>query len=255
MALNQENLDVLNSKIGIKHLLAHKKINLERALTDARHELKLREIQSELVKLQLWVIANNKKVMVLFHGGDSSEKSTIIRKILSHSNPRHYRIEVNLPHLGNEEKHQYYFKKFVEKLPLDGEMVFWDRSWYNRALFEPILGHCTQDQYEQFMNQVNNFDKMMVDAGIILIKFYFTVSPEEQEQRYKELKRSPLTRWKTEHWIKDSKKFWKQYIKLKNVMFEKTSTDYAPWIEIDEENRELELVAAAEHLLNAVPYK
>jgi polyphosphate kinase len=255
MELTNEDLEILNSKIGLKHLLANKRINLQKVLTATRHELKLREIQAELVKLQLWVIANNKRVLVLFHGGDSSEKSTIIRKILSHNNPRHFRVEVNLPYSGQEDDGGYYFKKFIEKLPQAGEMVFWDRSWYNRALFEPILGICSEEQYEQFMDQVNNFDKMLVDSEITLIKFYFTVSPEEQADRYKELHKSPLTRWKTEHWIKDTKKFWKQYKKLKDAMFEKTNTPHAPWIEIDEETRELELIAAAEHLLESIPYQ
>ena len=254
MELTNEDLEVLNSKIGLKHLLANKKINLQKVLTETRHELKLREIQAELVRLQLWVIANNKRVVVLFHGGDSSEKSTIIRKILSHNNPRHFRIEVNLPYSDQGDDGGYYFKKFIEKLPQAGEMVFWDRSWYNRALFEPILGICSEEQYQQFMDQVNNFDKMLVDSGITLIKFYFTVSPEEQADRYKELHKSPLTRWKAEHWIKDSKKFWKQYIKLKDSMFEKTSTPHAQWIEINEETRELELTAAAEHILKSIPY-
>lgn len=255
MVLTKEDVEVLNSKIGLKHLLANKKINLEVVLKETRHELKLREIQAELVKLQLWIIANNKRVVVLFHGGDSSEKSTIIRKILSHNNPRHFRIEVNLPQSSDADKGGYYFKKFIGKLPQAGEMVFWDRSWYNRALFEPILGMCSNEEYQRFMDQVNNFDKMLIDSGIILIKFYFTVSPEEQDDRYKELNKSPLTRWKTEHWIKDSNKFWKQYKKLKDKMFEETSTSYAPWIEIDEETRELELIAAAEHILKQIPYE
>jgi len=255
MTLTKEDVEVLNSKIGIKHLLANKKINLEKVLKATRHELKLREIQSELVRLQLWVIANGKKVVVLFHGGDFSEKSTVIRKIFSHNNPRHFRIEVNLPHKKETEENSYYFKKFVAKLPQAGEIVLWDRSWYNRALFEPIIGMCTKDEYDKFMDQVNNFDKMMVDSGIILVKFYFTVSPDEQSDRYKELKKSPLTRWKTENWLQDSPKNMKKYLKYKDAMFDKTSTDYAPWIEIDKDTREEELITAAEHLLSSIPYK
>ena len=145
--------------------------------------------------------------------------------------------------------------KFVEKLPQAGEIVLWDSSWYNRALFVPMLGMCTEDEYEKFMDQVNNFDKMMVDSGIILVKFYFTISPDEQSARYNELKKSPLTRWKTEHWIKYSPKTLKKYLKYKEAMFEKTSTDFSPWIEIDKDTREEELIAAAEHLLSSIPYK
>ncbi|EMS34437.1 Hypothetical protein C943_03656 [Mariniradius saccharolyticus AK6] len=255
IALTAEDMEVLNSKIGLKHLLANKKIKLEKVLKNARHELKFRAIQEELVKLQLWVIANNKRVLVLFHGGDSSEKSTIIRKILSHNNPRHFRIEVNLPKKDGEVKDDYYFRKFIEKLPRAGEMVFWDRSWYNRALFEPIGGLCTQEEYERFMEQVNNFDKMLVDSGIILLKFYFTVSPDEQEDRFEELTKSPLHRWKAERWTSASPKIFKKYMQHKAAMFEKTSTDFAPWVEIDKDTREEELIAAAEHILKHIPYK
>lgn len=254
ITLSPEDLEVLNSKIGLKHLLANKKIRLAKVLKNAHHEIKFRKIQEELVKLQLWVIANNKRVLVLFHGGDSSEKSTIIRKILSHNNPRHFRIEVNL-HQGNEDQSEvYYFRKFVEKLPQAGEMVFWDRSWYNRALFEPIVGLCSQDEYDRFMEQVNNFDKTLVDSGIILLKFYFTVSPDEQEQRYEELKKSPLDRWKAEHWSVITPKKLKKYTQLKEAMFAKTNTEFAPWVEIDKDTREEELIAAAEHILSSIPY-
>jgi polyphosphate kinase len=173
MELTKEDLEILNSKIGIKHLLENKKIDLEKALYRARYELKLREIQVELVKMQLWLIANNKKLVVLFHGGDSSEKSGVIRKILSHNNPRHYRVEVNLPHRSDGESGEWYFKKFVEKLPQPGEMVLWDRSWYNRATIEPVHGLCSQEEYELFMGQVNEFEKMLVESGVHLIKFYF----------------------------------------------------------------------------------
>ena len=254
MELNEEDLKMLNSKIGLKHLLAHKKVDLKEALTATRYELTLREIQAELVKMQLWIIANNMKVMLLFHGGDPSEKSGIIRKILSHNNPRHYRVEVNLPHRSQKTNGEWYFKKFVEKLPQEGEMVFWDRSWYNRAVIEPVHGLCTQKEYEMFMEQVNAFEKMLIDSGITLIKFYFNISRKEHSRRLKEVKKSPLTKWKMTPFDEHSKELWAEYKNYKEKMISQTHTEHAPWIEINKERREEEMIEAARQLLSLIPY-
>ena len=254
MELTKEDLEILNSKIGIKHLLAYKKIDLEKALYGARYELKLREVQVELVKMQLWLIANNKKLVVLFHGGDSSEKSAIIRKILSHNNPRHYRVEVNLPHRSEGQAGEWYFKKFVGKLPQPGEMVLWDRSWYNRAIIEPVHGLCTQEEYELFMGQVNDFEKMLVESGIHLLKFYFSISKKEQAQRIKNIKSSPLTKWKMTPFDEQSQELWDEYQSYKEKMFARTNTDYSKWIEITEDKREEEMIQAAKHILTCFQY-
>jgi len=254
MELTQEDVKILNSNIGLKHLLSKKKIDLKKVLEETKFELALREIQAELVKMQLWIIANNKKLMVLFHGGDSSEKSGIIRKILAHNNPRHYRVEVNLPHLSKEMNGEWYFKKFVEKLPQEGEMVLWDRSWYNRAIIEPVHGLCTKAEYDQFMGQVNEFESMLTEAGITLVKFYFNISKKEQARRLKDVKSSPLTKWKLTPLDELSEELWEEYEKYKEVMMVKTHTSHAPWIEIKKEKREEELITAARHLLSLMPY-
>jgi polyphosphate kinase 2 (PPK2 family) len=255
MELTKDELEILNSKIGIKHLLANKKIDLEKVLYRARYELKLREIQVELVKMQLWLIANNKKLVVLFHGGDSSEKSGIIRKILSHNNPRHYRVEVNLPHRSEGPTGEWYFKKFVEKLPQPGEMVLWDRSWYNRAIIEPVHGLCTQVEYELFMGQVNDFEKMLVESGVHLLKFYFSISKKEQAKRIKNVKLSPLTKWKMTPFDEQSQELWNEYQSYKEKMFAGTNTEYAKWIEITEDKREEEMIQAANHILTCFQYE
>ena len=255
MELTKEDIKILNSNIGLKHLLARKKIDLAKVLEEVRFELTLREIQAELVRMQLWIIENNKKLMVLFHGGDSSEKSGIIRKILSHNNPRHYRVEVNLPHRSKDLQGEWYFKKFVEKLPQGGEMVFWDRSWYNRAIIEPVHGLCSKDEYEQFMGQVNEFESMLTEAGITLVKFYFNISKKEQAKRLKEIKSSHLTKWKMTPLDEMSEGLWEEYQKHKEIMVAKTHTAHAPWIEIKKERREEELITAARHILSLMPYK
>ncbi|WP_236138474.1 polyphosphate kinase 2 family protein [Mongoliitalea daihaiensis] len=253
--LSEEDLEVLNTKVGLKHLLASKKVDLGKALQAAKAEIRLREIKAELVKLQLWLIKHEKKLILLFHGGVSIEKSGIIRNILSHNNPRHYRIEVNLPHLSNPETGEWYFKKFVEKLPQPGEMVFWDRSWYNRALIEPIHGLCSAEEYDLFMKQVNGFEQMLVDSGYHLVKFYFTVGKKEQQKRMAEIQHDPLAKWKLLPLDYESYDLWEKYQEYKSAMFEHTDTPYAPWMEIAVEKRQDEIALAAQHLLSLFPYR
>lgn len=255
MELTEEDLVILNSKIGLKHLLANKKVDLEKALRGARFELQLREIQAELVKLQLWVISQGKKVMVLVHGGDPSEKSGIIRKILSHNNPRHYRVEVNIPQKSNEHDGDWYFKSFVEKLPQPGEMVFWDRSWYNRAIYEPIHSLCTEEDYEQFMGQVNEFERMLVESGIQLIKIFINVGKKEQIRILREIKSSPLTKWKLTPFDELSKDHWEEYQENVKKMLQHTSTSHAPWTEISTDVGDNAILLAAKSILDLIPYQ
>lgn len=255
MNLQEDDIKLLNSKIGLKHLFAHEEVNVQEALQQTRYELRLRDIQAELVKLQSWVIEEGKKLVVLFHGSDPSEKSGIIRTILGHNNPRHYRIEVHVPSRENESTGEWYFQKYAQQLPYPGEMVFFDRSWYNRAIIEPVLGLCTEKEYERFMKNVNDFEKLIVDSGIILVKFYFTISKKEQERRLKATKADPLTKWKIEKYDEDAHVRWSEYLDYKDKMFAKTNTALAPWWEIKADRREEELIEAAEHLLKICPYQ
>ena len=152
--LSEEDIAILNSRIGLKHLLYDKKVNVEKALRYTKYELKIRDLQSEIIKLQNWVIREKKKVVVIFEGRDAAGKGGAIRRMTAHINPRYYRI-VALPKPSVEEQGQWYFQRYVNQLPKPGEMVFFDRSWYNRAVVEPVNGFCTQEEYEIFMGQVN----------------------------------------------------------------------------------------------------
>ena len=134
-------------------------------------------------------------------------------------------------------------------------MVFWDRSWYNRALIEPVHGLCSKEEYDLFMGQVNDFERMLVESDIQLIKFYFTISKKEQDRRIKEVKSSPLSKWKMTPYDEKSKELWDQYQDYKNVMLEKTNTAIAPWIEIQKDHKEEEMIEAAKHILNLIPYQ
>ncbi|MEM9328236.1 MAG: polyphosphate kinase 2, partial [Bacteroidota bacterium] len=195
LKLSKADVDLLNTPIGLKCLFADKKTDLMKALTLARYETELRELQAELIKLQNWVIANGKKVVVLFEGRDAAGKGGAIRRITAHINPRYYRI-VALPRPSEEEVGQWYSQRYVNQLPKAGEMVFFDRSWYNRAVVEPVNGFCTPEQYQTFMNQVNDFERMIQESDTYLIKFYFSITKDEQARRFADIKSSPIKKWK-----------------------------------------------------------
>ncbi|GAB4243259.1 MAG: polyphosphate kinase 2 [Saprospiraceae bacterium] len=252
--LTPEDIEVLNTKIGLKYLFAEKKINYEKILRQTRYELKLRELQAELIKLQNWVINEDKKVVILFEGRDAAGKGGAIRRITAHINPRYYR-KVALPKPRDEEKGQWYFQRYVNQLPKPGEIVLFDRSWYNRAVVEPVNGFCTQTEYQQFMGQVNEFERMIVESGTYLIKFYFSISKEEQARRFADIKSSPLKKWKMTPVDENAQTLWDEYTKYKNWMFEKTNTDLCPWVIIKADKKTEARIAATEHVLKTIPYE
>lgn len=252
--LTEEDIAILNSKIGLKHLLADKKLNYEKALRIARHELELRELQVQLVDLQSYVIANNKKVVILFEGRDSAGKGGAIRRITAHINPRYYRI-VALTVPTEEEKGQWYFQRYINQLPKPGEIVFFDRSWYNRAVVEPVNGFCSKEDYRRFMGQVNDFERMLIESDTHLIKFYFSISKDEQAKRFRDIKNSPLKRWKMSPVDEKAQDLWDDYTHYKNLMFAKTNTELCPWIVIKADKKAEARRQAVKHLLNSIPYK
>ncbi len=253
LELTQEEIEILNSKIGLKHLLVDKKLNFEKALENARFEIKLRELQTELIKLQNWVIKNQEKVVVIFEGRDAAGKGGAIRRITAHINPRFYRIAA-LPKPTAEEAGQWYFQRYVNRLPKPGEIVFFDRSWYNRAVVEPVNGFCSENEYQRFMGQVNEFERMIVESGTYLIKFYFSIKKDEQARRFADIKSSPLKRWKMTPVDESAQELWDQYTAYKVKMFKKTNTKICPWVIIDANNKNTARIQATEHILKTIPY-
>jgi polyphosphate kinase 2 len=252
-SLTKEEVALLNSKIGLKHLIADKKLNLEKAIRQTRYELAMRELQTELIKLQNWVINNGKKVVILFEGRDAAGKGGAIRRITAHINPRHYRI-VALPKPTEEEEGQWYFQRYVNRLPKPGEIVLFDRSWYNRAVVEPVNKFCTQTQYERFMGQVNDFERMIVESDTYLIKFYFSIDKEEQARRFKEIKTSPLKRWKMTPVDERAQDLWDQYTEYKVRMFKETNTELCPWHIIKANKKSEARLEATQYVLDHIPY-
>lgn len=252
--LSDEELALLNTPLGLKHLLSDKKIDVLKALRTAEYEEQLRVFQAELIKMQNWVIEHGKKVVILFEGRDAAGKGGAIRRITAHINPRHYRI-VALPKPSDEEAGQWYFQRYVNRLPKPGEIVFFDRSWYNRAVVEPVNGFCSEIEYDNFMSQVNDFERMIMSADTYLIKFYFSISKDEQARRFTDIKSSPLKRWKMTPVDEAAQGLWDQYTAYKEKMFEVSDTPKSPWKIIQADQKTKARLEAVEHILSALPYK
>ncbi|MDN3205338.1 polyphosphate kinase 2 [Algoriphagus sediminis] len=251
--LTEENVELLNSKLGLHALLKPKKVNLEKALYISSHNEEIRKRQEEMIKVQQWVIEGRKKVVVIFEGRDAAGKGGAIRRFTEYINPRHFRI-VALDKPTEDEKDQWFFQRYINQLPKPGEIVFFDRSWYNRAVVEPVNGFCTEEEYHIFMNQVNDFEKMLVESDTYLIKFYFSISKEEQAIRFKDIKKNPLKRWKMTPVDAKAQELWDVYTHYKQLMFEKTNTELVPWVVVSA-NQKLEArLFAINHFLDIIPY-
>ncbi len=254
LTLSKEDLQILNSKYGLKYLLADRKTDVDKALRLARYEIKLRELQAELIKVQNWVITQGQKVVVLFEGRDAAGKGGAIRRVSAHINPRHYRI-VALPKPTSVEETQWYFQRYVNRLPQAGEIVFFDRSWYNRAVVEPVNDFCTQAQYKSFMGQVNEFERMVQESDTYLIKLYFSITKEEQARRFAEIRSNPLKKWKITPVDEHAQELWDEYTLYKERMFKVTNLASSPWKVIDANRKTEARIEALDYILSRLPYQ
>lgn len=246
-------LKKLNTNKALTALLSKEPINVDRALRYVDYERKLKRLQTEVIRLQSWAIENNKKIIVLFEGRDAAGKGGAIRRITERINPRHIRI-VALPKPTEDEQSQWYFQRYIQQLPKAGEIVFFNRSWYNRAVVEPVNEFCTQEEYAIFMNQVNDFERMILESGTYLVKIYMSISKKEQAKRFDEIKNDPLKQWKMSPVDEKAQELWDDYTQYKNEMFSKTNTEESPW-KVIKANRKTEArVNAINHILKSIPY-
>ncbi len=252
--LSDADIELLNSRLGMKYLFAPSKVDMEKIIRRVRFEYELRQLQAELVHLQTWMIEEGKKVVVIFEGRDAAGKGGAIRRITAHMNPRYYRI-VALPKPTFEEEGQWYFQRYVNLLPKPGEMVLFDRSWYNRAIVEPVNAFCSPHDYEIFMGQVNEFERMIVESDTYLIKFYFSITKEEQARRFAEIKSNPLKKWKMTPVDERAQELWDQYTAYKQRMFEHTNTDICPWVVIEANLKTIARVESIKFILSFIPYQ
>jgi polyphosphate kinase 2 len=244
----------LNTKIGIKALLSKDEINIERALRIVSYEKKLKKLQVELIKMQESVIENNERVIVLFEGRDGAGKGGAIRRITERINPRHFRI-VALSKPSEEERSQWYFQRYINKFPKAGEIVFFDRSWYNRAVVEPVNGFCSQEEYDIYMNQVNDFERMITESGIRLVKIYMSITKKEQARRFVDIKSNPLKQWKMTAVDERAQLLWDDYTDYKNKMFENTKKGAGvPWKIINANRKTTARIDAIDYLLDQISY-
>jgi polyphosphate kinase len=251
--LTSKNLKKLNSKRGLQLFLQDKNMTVAKALRILGYESKLERLQEELIKLQQWVESEGEKLVVIFEGRDAAGKGGAIRRITQHLNPRELNV-VALSKPTDEEKDQWYFQRYIKNLPRNGQITFFDRSWYNRAVVEPVNGFCTQKEYQVFMNQVNQFEEMIIDSGIRVVKFYFSISKDEQSRRFEDIKSSPVKKWKFSKVDETALELWDDYTSYKTKMFEKTNTKIAPWIIIKANKKSKARVEVIEKLLELIPY-
>ena len=251
--LSEKSLKLLNSKKGIKYFLREPNMTPLKAVRIMNYENKLKKLQAELIKLQQWVEVDNEKVVIIFEGRDAAGKGGAIRRITQHLNPREFKV-VALPKPTIEEKGEWYFQRYINNLPREGKIVFFDRSWYNRAVVEPVNGFCTEEEYNIFMNQVNDFERMIIESGIRLIKFYFSISKNEQAKRFKDIKSSPIKKWKFSKVDQQAIKLWDSYTDYKKKMFDKTNTEISPWIIIKANRKSSARLEAIKHILDIIPY-
>ncbi len=221
---------------------------------DCNYERELRKLQVELVKLLEWIKQEGLRVVVLFEGRDAAGKGGAIKRITESLNPRFCRV-VALGMPTEREKTQWYFQRYVAQLPAAGEMVLFDRSWYNRAGVEHVMGFCTDKEYAEFMQSCPEFERMLVRSGIILIKYWFSVSDEEQERRFQDRIDKPTKRWKISPMDLESRRHWADYSRAKDEMFAITDTKQNPWWVVNAENKECARLNVIRHLLSMIPYK
>lgn len=217
------------------------------------YEKELKDLQIELLKLQNHVKDKGLKILMIFEGRDAAGKGGTIKRITEHLNPRGARV-VALDKPSDVEKTQWYFQRYAQHLPSAGEIVLFDRSWYNRGGVEPVMGFCTPEEHQDFLNHVSEFERMLVNSGIILFKFYFSVSKEEQAKRFKERKTDPLKQYKLSPVDARSQEMWDKYTAAKYTMLRASHTGTAPWIIIRSDNKKKARINCIKHILSSVQY-
>lgn len=218
------------------------------------YEKELKRLQIELVKLQDWVVQSGLKVVVIFEGRDAAGKGGVIKRITESLNPRICRV-VALSKPTEKESTQWYFQRYVAHLPAKGEIVLFDRSWYNRAGVERVMGFCTDDEYWEFLRAVPEFERMLIRSGIVLIKYWFSVSDEIQEERFQERIEDPTKTWKISPMDLEARARWVDYSKAKDIMFQHTDTKHSPWYVVDADQKRKARINCINHLLKQFDYK
>ncbi len=231
-----------------------KSVGKDSKLSRKAYEAELLKLHAELVKLQYWVVENNYRAVVVFEGRDAAGKGGVIKRITERVSPRVFRV-VALPSPSDREKGQMHGQRYISQFPSSGEIVIFDRSWYNRAGVEKVMGFCTDEEYDRFLKSVPIFEKMMVESGIHLIKYWFDVNMEEQERRFRARIKDPRKTWKLSPMDVESYRRWYDYSRARDAMFAATDTKFAPWYLVRADNKRYARLNCISHFLSLIPYK
>ncbi|MBT4915477.1 MAG: polyphosphate kinase 2 [Formosa sp.] len=253
--LSKEDFELHSGKESLKEIIKTKlkKNQYDSLISDVDYESELLKLQAELVDLQQWVAKHRQRVCILFEGRDAAGKGGAIRRFTEHLNPRSMRV-VALTKPTDIEKGQWYFRRYIKELPDPGELVFFDRSWYNRAVVEPVMDFCSDNQYKKFMVQVPEFEHMLHEDGVIIIKFWFSISKGEQKKRFNSRLKNPLKQWKFSPVDKEGQIRWDKYTSYKEQMFSQTHTSYSPWIIIKTNSKKQARLESIRHVLSRFEY-
>lgn len=249
---NRQTASVKNKRDLLK-LLGEKRFDLEKVHVIRQYEEDLQRLQIELLKLQNWILKRKKRVVVVFEGRDAAGKGGAIRRFNRFLNPRSMRV-VALNKPSDIEQGQWYFRRHVKELPNPGEIVFFDRSWYNRAVVEPVMGFCTKKEYHDFIRQVPEFEHMLFEDGVSIIKFWFSISQDEQTKRFNSRKTDPHKQWKLSPVDIKSQNLWDDFTHYKEEMFSHTHTSFAPWIIINSNDKRTARLEAIRYVLSQFEY-
>jgi polyphosphate kinase len=253
VTLTDDELATINSRDGLVRLLSTKNVDVRKALVKLRYEQELERLQIELVQLQRDIQINGRRVAILFEGRDAAGKGGTIRRFAEHLNPRTAKVAA-LAAPTPVETGQWYFQRYQTHLPNPGEIVFFDRSWYNRAVVEPVMGFCTPREHDLFMKQVPEFEHMLYEDGIELIKFWFSISKDIQAERFESRRHDPLKQWKLSPVDAQAQDRWDVYTRYKGEMFSKTHTSYSPWIIVRANDKKKARLESMRYVLAQLPY-
>jgi polyphosphate kinase 2 len=248
----ESEISLLKTKNGLRSFVKRKK--LAKALRYTKYENELVELQKELIKLQNYVYETKQRVMIIYEGRDAAGKGGAIKRFTQYLNPRKYRVAA-LPTPTEIEKGQFYFQRYFQHLPNPGEIVFFDRSWYNRAIVEPVFGFCDEEQYNKFMIEVPEMEQALISDGVILIKFWFSISKETQQKRFSEREHNPLKQWKLSPVDKKAQDLWGEITHYKEEMFSKTHTSYSPWIIVNSNDKKRARLESIRYVLSKINYE
>ena len=254
MTFKREHLLEAKTRGDLIKIAKKNNISIAKTLKKLKYEAELEKLQTEFVNLQKWIVKKKMRVAIIFEGRDAAGKGGSIKRFKEHLNPRTFKV-VALTKPTIVEKGQWYFRRYIKVLPNPGEIAFFDRSWYNRAVVEPVMGFCTKEQYNKFMAQVPEFEHLLYEDNLKIIKFWFSISKDEQNERFEARLNNPLKRWKFSPVDKKGQELWDRYTFYKEQMFSKTHTTFSPWIIVKTNDKKQARLESMRHVLSQFDYE